>query len=97
MTNLFFKGDRASQADAMKAIDKLVEEKCPEIRYMTQFASDAGGQMLEFNLEVNDPSERLDKDHPILVIRPVWMGWRSIIMKVPIGYVDGIIMGYDAG
>ena len=97
MTNLFFKGEKASQTDAIKAIDKLVEEKCPDITYMIQFAADAGGQMLEFNLEVSEPVDRLDKDHPILVIRPVWMGWRSIIMKVPIGYIDGVLMSDEIG
>ena len=97
MANLFFKKEKASQTDAMDGIDKLMEEKCPEITYLTRFTSDAGGKLLEFNLEVNEPSELLDTDHPILVIRPLWMGWRSIIMKVPIGYIDGILLGHSAG
>ena len=80
MANLFFKKEKASQTDAMEGIDKLMEEKCPEITYLTRFTS-----------------ELLDTDHPILVIRPVWMGWRSIIMKVPIGYIDGILLGHRAG
>ena len=88
MANLFFKGEKASEADAMEAIDKLVEEKCPDITYFVRFTSDGGGQMLEFNLEVSEPAELLDRDHPILVIRPVWMGWRAVIMKVPIGSID---------
>ena len=97
MANLFFKREKASKADAMEGIDNLVEEKCPEITYLTRFTSDAGGQLLEFNMEVSEPSELLDRDHPILVIRPVWMGWRSIIMKVPIGYIDGILLGHRPG
>jgi hypothetical protein len=96
MANLFFKREKASQTDASDAIDKLVEEKCPEITYLTRFTADAGGQMLEFNLEVSEPSELLDNNHPILVIRPVWMGWRSIIMKVPIGYIEGILASHRA-
>jgi|TARA_Y100000296_G_scaffold58433_1_gene67298 hypothetical protein len=97
MANLFFKKEKASQTDVIEAIDKLVDEKCPQITYFVRFTSDAGGQMLEFNLEVSEPSELLDRDHPILVIRPMWMGWRSIIMKVPIGYIDGVLMGHRSG
>ncbi len=97
MANLFFKGEKASKTKAIEAIDALVDEKCPEITYLARFTSDDGGQLLEMNIEVNDPAESMDVTHPILVIRPLWMGWRSVIMKVPIGYIDGVLRGHRGG
>lgn len=92
MANLFFQKEKASKEKALKEINKFVDKKCPEITYLVRFTSDDGGHLLELNLEVSDPNELIDRTHPILCVRPLWMGWRSVIMKVPVGYIDGVLV-----
>ena len=91
MANLYFKKEKTPKEKAIKAIDKYIDAKCPEVTYLARFVSDDGGQLLELNLEVSDPGDLIDRAHPILCVRPLWMGWRSVIMKVPIGYIDSVL------
>ena len=88
MANIHFGGKKESRSDVLKTIERFVNERCPTIVYHARFTSDDGGQILEVNVEVNDPSDTMDVEHPILELRGKYMGWRSVIVKVPIGYVS---------
>ena len=64
-------------------------------RYDTRCVSDDGGQLLEVLVETLEPSLKLLEQHPDFPIEevvPVWGGWRVVILKVPIGYIDSITL-----
>lgn len=91
MANLFFNKGKASKKEAQAELEKLLARDCPDLAYAIRFTSDDGGQVLEIAIEVDNPNENLGPDHPILPARTIWMGWRSVILKVPIGYIEGVM------
>ena len=93
MANLFFRGERAPKQDAINSLTLKISEYC-EGRYEVRSASDDGGTHLEIQIEVLDPTSNLENQisdfPPIFEIIPKWAGWRTIILKVPPGYIDAI-------
>lgn len=93
MANLFFAGDRAPKQEAINALILKIGEYFMG-RYEVRTASDDGGVHLEIQIEVPSPNTNFEdqvKDFPPLYdVIPKWMGWRTILLKVPPGYIDAI-------
>jgi hypothetical protein len=93
MANLFFRGEKAPQQEAINSLTLKISEYYGG-RYEVRVASDDGGHHLEIQIEVLDPSEYLHTQvaefPPLFEIVPKWEGWRTIILKVPVGYIDAI-------
>ena len=93
MANLFFSGDKAPKQDAINALTLKISEYY-DGRYEVRPASDDGGNHLEIQVEVPEPSKNFDDQvpnfPPLFDIIPKWMGWRTVILKVPLGYIDAI-------
>ncbi len=91
MANLFFRGEKAPRQDAINSLTLKISEYY-EGRYEVRHASDDGGHHLEIQVEVPDPFKNLDTQctnfPPLFEIVPKWEGWRTVILKVPIGYID---------
>jgi len=57
-------------------------------KFHVKTAMDDGGSVLEVQIEVQNPSESLyDQEPNVPKFDEVWMGWRLIITKIPIGYI----------
>jgi hypothetical protein len=91
MANLFFSGEQAPKQEAINALILKISEYFNG-RYEVRVASDDGGSHLEIQIEVPEPNNYLEEQvadfPPLCDIRPKWMGWRTIILKVPPGYID---------
>ena len=65
-------------------------------RYEVVACFDDGGSMLEVQVEVPEVNKTIEEqapDFPFFEIWPKWMGWRVVIAKVPLGYIDAITNG----
>ena len=60
-------------------------------RFTVRFESDDGGNHIVAVLEVEEPSKKLDPFLIDALHEAKWLGWRYIIKKVPIGYIDAIL------
>ena len=93
MANLFFRGEQAPKQDAINSLILKISEYC-EGRYEVKCVSDDGGSHLEIQVEVVDPGRSLESQitdfPPLFEIIPKWAGWRTLILKVPPGYIDAI-------
>jgi hypothetical protein len=92
MANLFFRGEQAPKQEAINALVLKISEYFAG-RYEVRSASDDGGAHLEVQVEVSTPNDRLSDqapEFPFAEIVPKWMGWRVVVAKVPIGYIDAI-------
>ena len=93
MANLFFGGDKAPKQEAMNALTLKISEYFSG-RYEVRGASDDGGHHLEIQIEVPNPNlnfeDQVEDFPPLFDVIPKWMGWRTIILKVPPGYIDAI-------
>jgi hypothetical protein len=93
MANLFFAGEKAPKQEAINSLTLKISEYYSG-RYEVRAASDDGGHHLEIQIEVAEPSDHFEKQvgdfPPLFEIIPTWMGWRTLILKVPLGYIDAI-------
>ena len=98
MANIFFAGDKAPKQEAINALTLRISEYY-DGRYEVVSASDDGGTHLEIQVEVSSPSLSFDDQvcnfPPLFDLIPKWMGWRTVILKVPPGYIDSITLGGD--
>jgi len=85
--------DKDLHADfARKAAKKLIDDYC-ECVYSLDFKSDDGGKVLQVSVETPTPSLPLLSHHsqfPIEQLVPKFCGWRTIILKVPVGYLKNL-------
>tara|TARA_R100000008_G_scaffold802_1_gene651 strand:- start:3494 stop:3793 length:300 start_codon:yes stop_codon:yes gene_type:complete len=94
MANIFFAGDKAPKQQAINSLTVKISEY-HDGRYEVVAASDDGGSHLEAQVEVDDVSHSLMEAHPQFPmdeIWPKWMGWRTVVSKVPPGYIDAITL-----
>jgi len=93
MANLFFGDDKAPRQEAINALILKIGEYFTG-RYEVRGASDDGGNHLEIQIEVPQPGQNFEDQvsdfPPLFDIIPKWMGWRVILLKVPLGYIDAI-------
>jgi hypothetical protein len=94
----FFKGEKESKQSAINELLLMISNYY-DGRYEVVGCSDDGGSMLEVQVEVPEVSNRLEEQaptFPFFDIWPKWMGWRVVIVKVPLGYIDAITLAADA-
>ena len=93
MANLFFGGEKAPKQEAINSLTLKISEYY-DGRYEVFAASDDGGHHLEIQIEVAEPKDNFEDQigdfPPLFEIIPTWMGWRTLILKVPLGYIDAI-------
>jgi hypothetical protein len=90
MSSRHFSGEKAPKEEAQKAL-MLLTAGVYDGRYTVRFESDDGGSVINLYLEVEEPNSPLDKFLSDSLITSKWMGWRFIITKCPLGYIDAIL------
>ena len=97
MANIFFNEEKSPKQIAINEMLLYVSDRF-DGRFEVISASDDGGTHLEVQVEVSDVSSALTDQHasfPFLDIWPKWMGWRTLVVKVPVGYIDTITNGVE--
>ena len=85
MANIAFSGEKASQNEVKKALMAILADSWPEA-FTVDFWSDDGGAIARAVVECHDTEESLDQAFTDKL--PLkFMGWRLVILKVPIGHV----------
>ena len=92
MANKFWAGKKSKFEDAKISLAKAVVE-IYEGTFDIQLRSDDGGSHITLYVEVENPSENLTHEGLIKFHHETvkWEGWRFIMMKCPIGYINAII------
>lgn len=90
MSSRHFSSEKASKKEAKKALMSHVASVF-DGRYAVKFESDDGGNVITLYLEVEKPSQPLDPFLSESLWASMWMGWRYIITKCPISYIDAIL------
>ena len=85
MANIFFSGKKASKQEAKKSLMEYVADNWTG-GFTVDFHSDDGGEMIRAVLEVNDPNDLLGQEFRSK-FDAKWMGWRMVVLKVPVGHV----------
>ena len=85
MASIFWNEKKASKPDAKKSLMEFIADNWTG-GFTVAFRSDDGGEHIIAVLEVNDPNELLDQKF-LSKFDAKWMGWRMIVLKVPIGHV----------
>ena len=97
MANIFFNGEKASKEEAINLASTHIRNYSDCI-FQAKVVSDDGGHILQIMVEVNDPGQTLltqNTDFPLFDLIPKWHGWRTVILKVPIGYIAAVVNGGD--
>ena len=94
MGSRHFSGERASKEEARKALMAHAAGIFGG-RYAVRFDSDDGGAVINLYLEVEEPSDPLDRFVSDALCTSKWMGWRYVITKCPMGYIDTILEAPD--
>ena len=92
MANKFWTGEKAKFEDAKRELAKEIVD-IYEGTFDIQMKSDDGGSHIVLYVEVENPNEKLihEELNNFYCKRPKWQGWRLILMKCPIGYINAII------
>ena len=90
MSSRHFGVEKAPKEEARKAL-MAHAAGVYDGRYTVRFESDDGGAVINLYLEVEEPSQPLDKFVSEALYTSKWMGWRYIITKCPMGYIDAIL------
>jgi len=86
MANLFFSGEKASKEEVRRALMEHIADNWAD-RFTVDFWSDDGGHMVRAVLEFDDPGEIMS-DELRNKFPAKFMGWRLVVLKVPVGHVD---------
>ena len=86
MANLAFNKKKAPQEEAQKSLMDHIAEIWDGTFWVNFFSGDNGAG-IQAVLEVEDTSKSMDPDFRSK-FPAVWMGWRLIVLKVPIGYIE---------
>jgi len=85
MANIAFAGEKASEDEVERELRSILAAKWPGA-FSVNFWSDDGGRMVQAIVECADVDEMLDQEFTDSM--PLkFMGWRLVILKVPIGHV----------
>ena len=97
VANIYFNGEKAEKQTAIN--DMLVHiSNYFDGRYEVIASSDDGGNHLEIQVEVSEVAKTIESQHtdfPFFDVCPKWMGWRTVVVKVPTGYIDTITNGAE--
>ena len=85
MANIAFAGKKASEYDVKRELMTLLADNWTGA-FTVDFHSDDGGGIVRAVVECDDPDERLEQAFTDKL--PLkFMGWRLVILKVPVGHV----------
>lgn len=92
MVNKFWVGEKAKFKDAKRDLAKVIVDIYDGV-FEIKMESDDGGSHMTLYVEVEDPSGDLDHEGLCNFLGPhaKWQGWRFMLIKCPIGYIEGII------
>jgi len=97
MANIFFNGEKAEKQIAINEMLVHISNYF-DGRFEVIAKSDDGGNHLEVQVEMDEVSSTIESEHPSFPfneIWPKWMGWRTLVVKVPPGYIDSITNGVE--
>ena len=86
----FSLGEKAPKKEAEKALREHVVGVY-DGRFTVRFETDDGGTVLCLYLEVEEPSQQLPEFLTDTLFVSKWMGYRYVIMKCPLRYIDAIL------
>jgi hypothetical protein len=86
MADIFSGKSKAEKPEARKSLMNHIAENWMGT-FGVDFHSDDGGNLIRAILEVEEPSENLEK-YVREKFPAKWQGWRLVILKVPIGHID---------
>ena len=95
MGSRHFSGDKLSKPETIKDVRKYVVDIF-DGRFCVKFDNDDGGTVLNIYLEVEIPSLPLDGYLHDAFSHSKWHGWRYVVTKCPIGYIDAILEAPEA-
>ena len=82
---IFWNDKKAPKLEAKKSLMEHIADNWTG-GFTVAFRSDDGGEHIMAVLEVNDPDEMLGQELRSK-FDAKWMGWRMVVLKVPIGHV----------
>jgi hypothetical protein len=93
MANIFFAGEKTPKEEAIRKLILKVSEYF-DGRFDAFFTHDDGGSVLELMVEVPEPKlsieDQISQFPPLFEFLPKWEGWRTVLTKVPPGYIDAV-------
>ena len=91
MANIYWsEKEKAPYGDAIAALRKDIGLWYPK-QFHIKVASDDGGPHLAIYIERAEPSQRMEKEISDKLPSGRFMGWRLIVIKCPIGYINSFI------
>ena len=90
MGSRHFSGEKLSKKETIKKVSQYVVGIF-DGRFCGKFDNDDGGTVLNVYLEVEEPSQQLDGFLHDAFKHSKWYGWRYVVTKCPIGYIDAIL------
>ena len=97
VANIFFNEEKAPKQEAINNLLVHISNYF-DGRYEVLAASDDGGTHLEIQVEVDDVNSTIESQNetfPFFDVWPKWEGWRTMVVKVPTGYIDAITNGVE--
>tara|TARA_Y100000592_G_scaffold524_1_gene844 strand:+ start:2685 stop:2981 length:297 start_codon:yes stop_codon:yes gene_type:complete len=94
MSSRHFSGEKLNKKETIRKVSQYVVDIF-DGRFCVKFDSDDGGTVLNVYLEVDEPSKPLTGFHQDAFKHSKWHGWRYVVTKVPLGYVDAILEAPD--
>jgi len=97
VANIFFNEEKAPKQQAINNLLVHISNYF-DGRYEVLAPSDDGGTHLEIQVEVSDVSATIESQNdsfPFFDVWPKWEGWRTVVLKVPVGYIDTITNGVE--
>jgi len=90
MGSRHFGSEKLDKKEAIKNVRKYVVDIF-DGRFCVKFDNDDGGTVLNVYLEVEQPSQRLEGFLHDAFKHSKWYGYRYVVTKCPIGYIDAIL------
>tara|TARA_A100001015_G_scaffold321619_1_gene453465 strand:+ start:235 stop:531 length:297 start_codon:yes stop_codon:yes gene_type:complete len=90
MASRHFSGEKLDKKDTIRLVSQYVVD-IYDGRFCVKFDSDDGGTLLNIYLEVEEPSKPLSGLMDDAFSHTKWHGWRYVVTKCPIGYIDAIL------
>ncbi len=90
MGSRHFSGEKLDKKATIKKVSEYVVG-IYDGRFCVKFDNDDGGTVLNIYLEVETPSLPLDGLLQDAFKHSKWHGWRYVVTKCPIGYIDAIL------
>jgi len=90
MASRHFSDDKLEKKETIRKVSQYVVD-IYDGRFCVKFDSDDGGTVLNVYLETEEPSQPLGGLLQDAFKHSKWHGWRYVVTKVPLGYIDAIL------